>query len=289
MAIMNSCNNGELRICSITGTKTQSGITATVVFTVPKNHIIPNKIRLGGYTLELQSLGKITRNGLYVTATYTYEFKMATTGHAIFKVLNKSVYETLQKYDAISQLTMSLSTPNNPATVFIKLADDLYLQNEGFTPDEILKHFGVNIIYPPFLKYKVTELEVREGTPIISLIHTLFPVPSTINIYPDNVVEVRVKRDDYSSIQLFGCVDSYTHNYNSKDVNIIVTGMLTEPKNIVYTGDEITETKETDENGNEIELKVTNNIFGKRYAVTFEKYTLNQINIPNKEMFESEE
>jgi len=274
-------------IKSVTGSKTQNGITLNIVGYFKE---IPPILKVGSHELKLKSVNKVS-NLLY-SYTYSTDFSYRIQGNVRFKVIPKSVYDALSKYNQLAKLTADMSPVSYPAKIFIKVADDetdYYAQNTGFTPDEIFKVFGINVIYPPSLKYRITELDIRSGLSIAALIHTIFPVPGSINFLSKDTIEfsiaphIIVDRTNIFNSESIEVTTSETYNF-------LVMGMQSEPRNITSEfGDSSTPETITaiDENGNVVEMEVIKNKLGKVYKITKETYTIKKLEVPSLDYLEN--
>ena len=277
-----SLTNCENCIKSITGSKTQSGITLNIV---GRFDPIPPSLKIGNHELKLKAVNKVSH--LLFSLTYTTDFLYKVTGAARFKVIPKSVYDALAKYDQLSKLTSELSPVSSPAKIFLKIADsedDIFAQNSGFTPDEIFQAFGLTVIYPPFLRYRITELYINDGISVASLIHTIFPIPSTLNFIDKDVVEVSVALPSISISMPTIFKTESLEVIETETMNFTHIGMNSEPKNIVSDFDSAFDTDEVvtfDESGNPIKLEILRNKLGKAYGVVSESYVIEKVDIPD--------
>jgi len=260
-----------------TGTKTPNGITITLTgtFNTP-----PSTLEIGNYKLTLKS---ITKSSTFLqTLTYSTSFDEYVIGSAHFKVIPASVYSALYNYGMVSKLTSDLSPISSPSSVFIKITeneDDVYAQNTGFTPNEIFSTFGIEVIYPPALNYNITELIIRNGISVSALVHSVFPIPGTLNFVDDGIIEFTISPEIFN---LVSYKNGVSYNMQEKEYHISVTGMQSEPRNIVYEGSVI-ETYGSDDGS--IEVEVVKNIFGKVYGIVREEYVIEDItsSIPDLE------
>ena len=103
----------------------------------------------------------------------TYE-KLPTS--AVFKTIPSSIYDLYMSNLMTRSMQSPLESPDS--RVYIR-PSDVYGTN-GWTVSEILNELGISIRLPAAFNYHVYQLSVTKGSPIISLVHNLLPIPGLV-------------------------------------------------------------------------------------------------------------
>ena len=117
--------------------------------------------------------GVITTLSAMSTVSDTYE-KIETS--AIFKTIPQDIYDMHISGVIPRSIQNPLESPDS--TIYIR-GSDIY-GTDGWTVQEIFDILGIDATVPSGFNYHVYQLTVTRGTPVISLLHNLLPIPGLV-------------------------------------------------------------------------------------------------------------
>ena len=169
-------NNGSICLRGLSASINNMGIVTVTIDIVGRAEEVQNTLEGGlpKYTAikKMTQENAVTSVLLTDTSQCLTDLRLKET--ALFKSVSK---DTLTLYN--SGIIPQDIVPANAlpqATVFIKECEDVYETN-GWTVREIINRLDLDVQFPNFMNYHITQLTAQAGTPIISLIQSLFPYP----------------------------------------------------------------------------------------------------------------
>lgn len=185
----------------------------------------------------------------------------------IFKTIPTEVYELHKRGLFFKSIVPNTYSPESGR--YIKQSEDIY-GAVGWTVSEILTSIGANVSIPSSLNYHVYEMSITKGTPLVSILRSLFPSPGITIANYNNKLYVNLPTagsavdSTVDSLLSGGICDIKTINVseNTTQYAYKVVGLQGEPKNVQSD----TETGEDSEGGST--MKITFNLAGGVFGIT---------------------
>lgn len=182
----------------------------------------------------------------------------------VFKTMPKALYNMYQSVMVPKAIMPPLFEPD--IDINILLCDDPY-GIEGWRVIDILSALGLNVTIPATLNYRIFELSIKEGTPMLSMLQGLFPFPGVSITYFNGAFYVNFQTDDVSP-DVFDVCEITSKSVDTKYYQCTVTGLNSEP---LYVDNQVGEgSMIIDLTGPGASLLIQTNLVGGIHGVLFE-------------------
>lgn len=150
---------------------------------------LPKTLNIGGLDFEL--LSRSNKSGLVQTATFVSQ--ALSVDHV--RVAQSYTYKNIP--DSVLEYYARTITPrahvvdlNQPTSVLrIRCVSDPWIndESEGWCVVDVLNDLGVgSVSIPSAFNYIINEVQIKAGTPIASVIHSLLPIPGLLVTVDEN-------------------------------------------------------------------------------------------------------
>ena len=181
------------------------------------------------YKLELKSAKKsATTLSLSLVTRDSDGNSLKAKRSAIFKTIPREIYTMYLSAMVPKAIMPPLFEPD--IAINILICDDPY-GIEGWRVRDIFSALGITVHIPAVLNYRVFELSIKEGTPMLSMLQSLFPFPGITINYFNGAYYINIS-NEIVDVDVFYTCEQLTKNVDTKYYNTTVTGLNSEPLNI---------------------------------------------------------
>ena len=202
--LANLIDSGGICIKSMSAAMNKSGVVSISMEIMGTPDSVVSKLKQLPDTAALEQISQSGGSTQVTVVDYAQAIgHLRVMKSAIFKTVSQDVL-TLYKTKVFTQDIVPASQLPE-AAVYIKPSDDIY-ESQGWTVLDIIDTLELNVAIPSVYNYHITQFMVMAGTPIVSVIQSLIPIPGLIiRRIGDQIV---VKTADDTPITVDGCVTS---------------------------------------------------------------------------------